>query len=57
MTMIKLVGDDLLIAGVEGSLHYLDISTGQNGSVYKVIDNIPGYPVDVVVEKMNRGVF
>jgi len=51
VTMIKLVGDDLLVAGVEGSLYYLDISTGQNGSVYKVIDNIPGYPVDVVVRK------
>jgi len=51
VTMIKLVSEDLLVAGVEGSLHYLDVSTGQNGNVYKVIDNIPGYPVDVVVRK------
>jgi hypothetical protein len=51
LTMIKLQNDDVLMAGVEGSLYYLDVSTGQNGNVTKVIDNIPGYPVDVVVRK------
>ena len=51
VTMIKLQDDDLLMAGVEGKLYYLDVSTGQNGTVTKVIDNIPGYPVDVVVRK------
>jgi hypothetical protein len=51
VTMIKLQDDDLLMAGVEGKLYYLDVSTGKNGTVTKVIDNIPGYPVDVVVRK------
>jgi hypothetical protein len=51
VTMIKLIDNDLLIAGVEGSLHYLDVSTGRNGEVYKVINDIPGNPVDVVVRK------
>ncbi|MBT1705988.1 PKD-like family lipoprotein [Chryseosolibacter indicus] len=51
VTMIKLIDNDLLIAGVEGSIYYLDVSTGKYGSVYRVIDNIPGSPVDVVVRK------
>jgi hypothetical protein len=51
VTMIKLIDEDLLIAGVEGSLHYLDVSTGRNGQSYKVINGIPGSPVDVVVRK------
>ena len=51
VTMIKLQKDDVLMAGVEGSLYYLDVSTGQNGNVTKVIPGIPGSPVDVVVRK------
>ena len=51
VTMIKLLNDDDLVAGTEGKLHYLDVSVGQYGVETKVIDNIPGYPVDVVVRK------
>jgi hypothetical protein len=49
VSMIKLIDDDLLLAGTEGSLHYLDVSTGENGNVYRFVQNIPGSPVDVVV--------
>jgi hypothetical protein len=43
--------DNTLIAGVEGSLYFLDVSTGVFGNVIKKIDGIPGDPVDVVVKK------
>lgn len=51
ITMLKLVDENLLIAGTEGTLHYMDVSTGKNGNIYRVIENIPGNPVDVVVRK------
>ena len=51
ITMIKLQSDELLLAGVEGSLYFLDVSAGQNGTVTKVVDKIPGSPVDVAVRK------
>lgn len=49
VTMIKLVDQNTLVAGVEGSLYYLNISTGKNGDLIKKIDGIPGSPVDIAV--------
>jgi hypothetical protein len=52
VTMIKVSADDqTMIAGVEGSLYYLDISTNILGSLIKKIDGIPGSPIDVVERK------
>jgi hypothetical protein len=52
VTMLKMAdNDNTLIAGVEGSLYFLDVSTGVFGNVIKKIDGIPGDPVDVVVKK------
>lgn len=50
ITMVKVTdGGNTLIAGVNGTVYFLDISTGKNGQVIKQIDNVPGSPVDVVV--------
>jgi hypothetical protein len=51
VTMIKLIDQNTLVAGVDGSLYYLNISTGANGSVLKKVDGIPGSPVDMAVRK------
>lgn len=51
ITMLKLVSSDLLIAGVEGELYYLDVSTGKYGDLLKVVKNIPGLPVDLAVRE------
>jgi len=51
VTMIKLQDDDTLFAGVEGKFYYLDVSTGQNGTIISVVNNIPGSPVDAVLRK------
>lgn len=52
VSMIKMSADDhTLIAGVEGSLYYLDINTTILGSIIKKIDGIPGAPIDVVERK------
>jgi hypothetical protein len=49
VTMIKLTdNDNTLIAGVEGAVYYLDISTGKFGDVIRKYTNIPGNPVDVI---------
>jgi hypothetical protein len=53
VTMVKLSPDgNTLTAGVEGSLYYLDISTGKFGDVIKKIDGIPGAPIDVAQRHM-----
>jgi hypothetical protein len=49
VTMIKLIDQNTLVAGVDGSLYYLNISTGKNGDLIKKIDGIPGSPVDIAV--------
>lgn len=50
VSMIKLIdNDNKLIAGVEGSLYYLDVSTGKFGDILKKIDGISGAPVDVAI--------
>jgi len=52
VTMLKITdGDNTLIAGVDGAVYFLDVSTGVNGNVIKKIDGIPGSPIDVVVKK------
>jgi hypothetical protein len=51
VSMIKLADDEHLIAGVEGSLYWLDVSTGVLGKVIKKIDGIPGEPIDIVEKK------
>lgn len=48
ITMLKTVdGGNTLIAGVEGTVYFLDISTGRNGQILHQINGIPGSPVDV----------
>lgn len=49
VSMIKLLGQNTLVAGVEGSLYYLDISVGKYGDLIKTVNDIPGEPVDFVV--------
>lgn len=49
VTMVKLTdNDNTLIAGVDGAVYYLDISTGKFGDVIRTYTNIPGAPVDVI---------
>lgn len=52
ITLLKLKDDNTLIAGTEGYLCYLDISTGQNGNIINDINNIIGSPIDLY-EKNN----
>jgi hypothetical protein len=48
VTMIKITnGGNTLLAGVDGSLYYLDVSAGKFGDILSKIDGIPGAPVDV----------
>lgn len=47
VTMIKLVDQNTLVAGVEGKLMYLDVRTGVNGTVLKTVEGIPGKPMDL----------
>ena len=50
ITMVKVTdGGNTLIAGVNGTVYFLDISTGHNGQLIKQINNVPGSPVDVAV--------
>ena len=50
VTMVKsLDNGNTLIAGVDGSLYLLDVSTGKFGDIIKKIDGIPGTPVDAVI--------
>lgn len=52
VSMIKVIENgNILLAGVEGSLYHLDISTGKLGEVLKKIDGIPGAPVDATIRK------
>jgi len=50
ITMLKVTdGGNTLITGVNGTVYFLDISTGHNGTLIKQINNVPGSPVDVTV--------
>jgi hypothetical protein len=49
VTMIKLTdNDNTLIAGVDGAVYYLDVSTGKFGDIFRKYTGIPGSPVDVI---------
>ena len=53
VTMIKLSSDgNTLIAGVDGSIYFLDVSVGKDGSTttQPTITGIPGTPVDLVIQ-------
>lgn len=48
VTMIKVTDNgNTLIAGVKGTIYYLDINVGKSGEVLKKIEGIPGQPVDI----------
>ncbi|RPD47299.1 PKD-like family lipoprotein [Paracnuella aquatica] len=50
VSMIKLMdNDNTLAVGVEGAVYLLNVGTGQNGSVTRKIEGIPGRPVDLAV--------
>ncbi|MCK7557782.1 hypothetical protein MKQ70_23345 [Chitinophaga sedimenti] len=52
VTMIKVLNNgDLMLVGTEGTVTYLDISTGRNGAFIKKIEGIPGSPKDVAVRE------
>lgn len=52
VSMIKTTDNgNTLIAGVEGAVYFLDISTGKFGDILKKYNGIPGAPVDVAVRK------
>jgi hypothetical protein len=48
ITMLKTSLDgNTLTVGVDGTVFFLDVSTGKYGNILRRIDNIPGTPVDV----------
>jgi len=50
VTMIKVSADgNTLYAGVNGSLYYLNISTGNYGTLIKRIDGLPGTVIDLAI--------
>lgn len=50
VTMLKVSDDgNTLYAGVDGSIYYLNISTGNNGTVTKEIDGLPGTVIDMAI--------
>lgn len=52
VTMIKVLNNgDLMLAGTQGTVHFLDISTGRNGAFIKKIEGLPGSPKDVVIRQ------
>ena len=52
VSMVKLTNNDnTLIAGVDGTVYFLDVSPGKFGDIIQRYDGIPGAPVDVVVRK------
>jgi hypothetical protein len=54
VTMIKLDkinGKDVLLAGTEGALYYLDIDTGKNGNITYTLDGLAGDVIDVAIRK------
>ena len=49
VTMVKRIDDNTLVAGVDGTVYFLDISTGKSGDIIKTYSGIPGLPVDVAI--------
>ncbi|HEX5552080.1 MAG TPA: PKD-like family lipoprotein [Chitinophagaceae bacterium] len=51
VTMIKVIDQNTLLAGVDGSLYYLDIKTGNYGNIIKQISGLPGKVTDVAIRR------
>lgn len=52
VTTIKLWNDgNILVAGTQGSVYWLDVSTGKYGEVMKKVDGIPGNVKDIVIRE------
>ena len=50
VTMIKLIdGGNTMLAGTEGTLYHLDVSTGKFGDIIKKQTGIPGHTIDAVI--------
>lgn len=50
VTMIKLIdGGNTMLAGTEGTLYHLDVSTGKFGDIIKKQTGIPGSTIDAVI--------
>jgi hypothetical protein len=50
ITMLRMTDKgNTIMAGVDGSVLFLDVSTGKNGNITRRIDGIPGSPLDVTV--------
>lgn len=49
VTMIKIIDQNTLVAGVEGSIFYLDISIGNIGTKIKEIKGLPGKVIDMAI--------
>lgn len=50
VTMIKLInGGNTMLAGTEGTLYHLDVSTGKFGDIIKKQTGIPGQTIDAVI--------
>lgn len=50
VTMIKLInGGNTMLAGTEGALYHLDVSTGKFGDILKKQTGIPGQTIDAVI--------
>lgn len=47
VTMVKVLDQNTLTVGVDGSIYYLDISTGKYGTLIKKIDGLPGKVIDM----------
>jgi len=49
VTMLKILDQNTLAVGVKGGIYYLNISTGQNGTLIKHLDGLPGNVIDMAV--------
>jgi len=51
VSMLKLGDSNRLVIGVEGNLHWVDVSVGQNFSIEKTVRGFSGEPVDIYSRK------
>ncbi|HEY0298163.1 MAG TPA: hypothetical protein VGB84_02995, partial [Arachidicoccus sp.] len=49
VTMVKVVDQNTLAVGVNGSIFFLDISTGKYGTLIKKINGLPGNVIDMAL--------
>ncbi|MEO6893948.1 MAG: hypothetical protein ABI136_02875, partial [Ginsengibacter sp.] len=47
VTMIKIMDQNTLVAGTDGSIYYLNISMANLGTKIKEIDGLPGKVIDI----------